>query len=106
MNGSEKEIEAICLCGKKMELTDLQRAQLWDTDKGRETLDWIKRELGEFKKVIHAETGIAYKVPTEHIVVHGLKGNELWICVALLAPVSRLVGQQEGRAPAQPPAGE
>lgn len=35
------------------------------------------REFGEFKRVVNAETGKAYKVPTRDILVHGLKHEDL-----------------------------
>lgn len=34
-------------------------------------------EFGEYKKVVRASTGIAYKVPTKHIIECGLNERDL-----------------------------
>ncbi len=33
--------------------------------------------FGEYKKVVNAKTGIAYKIPTRDILIKGIKGWEL-----------------------------
>ena len=37
----------------------------------------MEKEFGIFKKVIDIDTGKSYRVPTRHIIEHGLKQNEL-----------------------------
>lgn len=34
-------------------------------------------EFGEYKKVIHQSTGVAYRVPTRDIIERGIQGREL-----------------------------
>lgn len=65
----------ICLiCGKLYE----PGSELTCSDNCHEEL--VKRliaEFGEFKKVVRASTGVAYKVPTRDIIECGLKEQDL-----------------------------
>jgi len=36
-------------------------------------VDWLVEEFGEFKKVVDAESGIAYRVPMRDILERGLR---------------------------------
>jgi len=40
-------------------------------------IDRLVEHFGEYKKVVDAETGIAYRVPTRYILEHGLRHEEL-----------------------------
>lgn len=63
-------IKLPCSCSMKFHYLDL----------GKEKEDYLRELLaknGEYRKIIHAESGTAYKVPVGFILVHGLKGNEL-----------------------------
>lgn len=42
-----------------------------------ELVDGLVKELGEFKRVIDAETGKAHRVPTRDIIEHGLRHEDL-----------------------------
>ncbi len=42
-----------------------------------EHLNRLITELGEYKKVVDAASGVAYKVPTKDIITKGLKQQEL-----------------------------
>lgn len=87
MNGMEKAIEiargmyptalaGFCVvCGKPMAGS---RWLLTCSEGCHERLvEKLIREFGEFKRVVNAETGKAYKVPTRDILVHGLKHGDL-----------------------------
>jgi len=37
----------------------------------------LVREFGEYKKIVDAETGVAYRVPTRDIIERGLRYEDL-----------------------------
>lgn len=48
------------------------------SDDCHQVLVWrLLAEFGEFKKVVRASTGIAYRVPTRDIIEKGLRGEDL-----------------------------
>jgi len=44
----------------------------------KKLIDQLVKEFGEYKKVVDAETGKTYKVPTRDILEHGLSYEDLW----------------------------
>jgi hypothetical protein len=42
-----------------------------------ELMNRLVAQWGEFKKVVRASTGVAYKVPTRDIIDHGIKEKDL-----------------------------
>ena len=43
----------------------------------KKMVDALVEEFGEFKKIIDAETGVAYKVPTTEVLERGLWHEDL-----------------------------
>lgn len=43
----------------------------------KELVKKLVKKFGEFKKIVDAETGKAYRVPTADIVEHGLRHQDL-----------------------------
>lgn len=59
-----------CTCQYK------QHVLSYDDDTEKYLNDLIEKN-GQYKKVVYAPTGKAYKVPVAFILVHGIKASEL-----------------------------
>ena len=80
MSGMEKVIETAlagfcAICGKPM--AESRRILTCSGECHERLVERLVREFGEFKRVVDAETGKAYKVPTRRIIESGLKYTEL-----------------------------
>jgi hypothetical protein len=64
------------VCGKQFSL-GLGRMYTCSEECHKKFVDHLVLVFGEFKKVVDAETGIAYKVPTRDIVEKGLRQQDL-----------------------------
>ena len=49
----------------------------WQKPENQKKLKEMIKEFGEYKKVIDAKSGVAYKVPTKDIITKGLKQQDL-----------------------------
>ena len=49
----------------------------WQKPENQKNLKEMIKEFGEYKQVIDAKSGVAYKVPTKDIITKGLKQQDL-----------------------------
>lgn len=70
------------VCGRALRLTWEQAQKVcskcqWATPDGKERIREYIKAFGRFKKVVEVGTGVARAVPTEKIVVDGIRGSDL-----------------------------